>query len=565
MTNVKVIKELGLQPSPFVSLNDRVASVFVDPGTRDILIDEGPGDKRANSVILREKNKPQFVVELDRASGARLLQIHYAGMTFEVGGLGSLGAEAEHWVKRANAYLERKEHELPAEAPAAASSAAPTASPPHVSPPRREPTYARPAGRFSPDGGVPATPPPAIPRPTRRDPLDADIEAEMQAVLAGLDEKSVYGAPAPRKPSGPQVEDRRKKGRVVSLHADDVFMDVGGRSQGVLPLNQFTEGTPKIGDIFDVEIEGYDRANGLLLLTRLGATQHVEDWASLAEGMIVEARVTGTNKGGLQVDVNGLRGFIPVSHIELFRVEDLNPYVNQRLRCMVTEVKPEERNLVLSRRALLDQERSEARERTWTELAEGQVRQGIVRSVKDFGAFIDIGGVDGLLHIGDMSWARIESPDKLLQIGQSVQVKVIKIDQEKKKLSLGMKQLGPSPWDDLASRISQGMIVPGKVTRIMEFGAFVELEPGIEGLVHISELSPQRVRRVTDLVKDGQEVQVKVLKVEPQQRRIALSIKATVAAPEPAATFAAAEPEQPETKKAPPPRKFPLKGGLGSR
>jgi small subunit ribosomal protein S1 len=409
---------------------------------------------------------------------------------------------------------------------------------------------------------APATaPPPEIPRPSRRAAFDADVERQMQEAFAGLDEKALLGEPE-KQPRGPQQQDRKKKGRIVALHADDVFVDVGGRSQGVLPLNQFPE-APRIGDPVDVEIEGYDRANGLLLLTRQGAAQRVEDWSSVSEGMIVEARVTSTNKGGLEVDVNGLRGFIPVSHVELFRVENTAPYVNQRLLCEVTEVKPEERNLVLSRRAILEKEREEARERTWNQLAEGQVRKGVVRTVKDFGAFVDLGGVDALLHVSDMSWARVDSADKVVQPGQSVEVLILKIDREKKKVSVGLKQLGPSPWDDVGLRFPEGTVAPGKVTRLMDFGAFVELEPGVEGLVHISELALQRVRRVGDIVKPGQDVQVKVLKVEPSQRRISLSIKATIAAPEPPP-----EPAEPETpgkkKKGPPPRKTPLKGGLGS-
>jgi len=409
---------------------------------------------------------------------------------------------------------------------------------------------------------LPQSPPPvsAVPRPSRRAAFDADIEQQMEAALAGMDEKALFGEPE-QKPRRCEPQDRKKKGRVVSLHAEDVFIDVGGRCQGVLPLQQFPDGKPQIGDTVDVEIEGYDRANGLLLLTRQGAAQRVEDWSSVNEGMIVEARVTGTNKGGLEVDVNGLRGFIPISHLELFRVENTGPYVNQRLLCMVTEVKPEERNLVLSRRALLEKEREETREKTWNELAEGQVRKGVVRTVKDFGAFVDLGGVDALLHVSDMSWARVENADKLLQPGQAVEVKILRIDHEKKKLSVGLKQLGPSPWDDLSLRFPEGTVAPGKVTRLMDFGAFVEIEPGVEGLVHISELAPQRVRRVGDVVKAGQDVQVKVLKVEPGARRIALSIKATIAAPEPTP-----EPEEPEgkKKKTPPPRKTPLKGGLGS-
>src|SRR5262249_20731578 len=163
-----------------------------------------------------------------------------------------------------------------------------------------------------------------------------------------------------------------------------------GRSQGVMPIEMFEEGPPKIGDEVSVTIEGYDAANGVLLLSRKGAAV-VADWSTVAEGMVVEARVTETNKGGLAVDVNGSRGFMPISHIELFRVENIEGYVNQRLRCMVVEVNPEERNLVVSRRALLDKEREENKVKLWEELAIGQVRDGVVRSVKDFGAFVDLG------------------------------------------------------------------------------------------------------------------------------------------------------------------------------
>jgi small subunit ribosomal protein S1 len=277
--------------------------------------------------------------------------------------------------------------------------------------------------------------------------------------------------------------------------------------------------------------------------------------------MIVEARVTGHNKGGLEVEVSGIRGFIPVSHIELFRVEDLQPYVNQRLRCLVAEANPLEKNLVLSRRALLEKEREETREKLWQELAEGQIRPGTVRSVKDFGAFIDLGGVDGLLHVSEMSWSRVEKATDLVQVGQQLQVVVLKIDRERRKLSLGLKQLLPSPWEQIEEKYPAGTLVPGKVTRLMDFGAFIELEPGVEGLVHVSELAPQRVRKVGDVVQPGQAVQVRVLKVEPSQRRISLSLKA--AQEEAAAAAAAQAPEEPEKPRKPlPPRKTPLRGGL---
>jgi small subunit ribosomal protein S1 len=275
--------------------------------------------------------------------------------------------------------------------------------------------------------------------------------------------------------------------------------------------------------------------------------------------MTVEARVTAVNKGGLEVEVTGIRGFLPVSHVELYRIEDLQPYVNQRLRCLVTEVNPGEKNLIVSRRALLEKEREEAREKLWNELAEGQVRTGTVRSVKDFGAFVDLGGVDGLLHVSEMAWSRVDNAASVVQPGQQVQVAILKIDHEKRKVSLGLKQLQESPWQRVDARFPIGSVVPGKVTKLMDFGAFVELEPGIEGLVHISELSTQRVRKSSDVVKVGQEVQVKVLNIDPSSRRISLSMK--VSTPEAEAAQADSDAPSEPVKKLPP-RKTPLRGGL---
>jgi small subunit ribosomal protein S1 len=237
-------------------------------------------------------------------------------------------------------------------------------------------------------------------------------------------------------------------------------------------------------------------------------------------------------------------------------------FVNQRLRCLVYEVNPEERNLVVSRRALLEKEREEAREKLWQELAEGQIREGIVRSVKDFGAFVDLGGVDGLLHVSEMSWVRGQKAIDLAQPGQRIKVVVLKLDRDKRKVSLGAKQLAPSPWDSVEQNYPVNSVVKGTVSRIMDFGAFVELEPGVEGLVHISELAPQRVRRPADIVQPGQEVQVLVLAADPEQRRISLSLKAV--APE-ESEEAEEEIEQGPEAKAPPARTTPLRGGLGDR
>ena len=395
--------------------------------------------------------------------------------------------------------------------------------------------------------------------------LDAEIERELQEAMGGFSNKDLYGEPAEhrKRPAEGAPAPGPKKGRVLSVRSPDVFVEVpGGRSQGVLPLLQFPDGPPAPGTEVDVTIEGYDQANGLLLLSRRGAAM-IADWSSVAEGMTVEARVVEVNKGGLSVDVNGIRGFMPISQIDLYRVEQPEQFVNQKLLAMVVEVVPEERNLVVSRRALLEKEREANRERLWAELAEGQIHDGIVRTVKDFGAFVDLGGVDGMIHISQMSWARVKDANEVLQPGQTVKVVVLKIDRETRKVSLGMRQLTTSPWDSIVDRYGPGTVVQGKVTRLMEFGAFVELEPGIEGLIHISELASHRVFRVKDVVQVDQEVNVKVLSVDAPGRRISLSLKAAIEKVPEAPAEEEVE-EVAEDKKPPRPRLTPLRGGLNS-
>jgi ribosomal protein S1 len=396
------------------------------------------------------------------------------------------------------------------------------------------------------------------------DAFDEEMERQLQEAMSGMSDKDLYGEPARPASRGKTAADAGpKKGKVFRIHGQDVFIDLpGGRTQGVLPLLQFPEGPPALGTEVEVTIEGFDSANGVMLLSRKGAAVEA-DWSSVAAGMTVEARVTATNKGGLSVDVNGIRGFMPISQIDLYRVEDPEQFVNQRLLCLVTEVNPEERNLVVSRRALLEKQREEMRDKLWNELAEGQIRQGVVRSIRDFGAFVDLGGVDGLLHVSEMSWQHVKDPSTIVQPGQTVKVIVLKIDHERRKVGLGLKQLTASPWDNIGEKYHIGDLVTGKVSRLMDFGAFVELEPAVEGLIHISELAPQRVFRVTDIVKPDQEVQVKVLSVDPAQRRISLSLKAAqVKEPEPAVEEPEPEPEVPA--KPPRPRTTPLRGGTGS-
>jgi small subunit ribosomal protein S1 len=396
--------------------------------------------------------------------------------------------------------------------------------------------------------------------PSIRD-LDKEIEDELSAALGGFSDTDLQSETRPPQQTAGAAPGL-KKGKVLSVHGPDVFVDVpGGRTQGVLAIEQFPEGAPAPGTDVDVTIEGYDQANGLLILSRRGAAMQA-DWSSVAPGMVVEARVTETNKGGLSVDINGIRGFMPISQIDLYRVEQPEQYVNQRLLCLVTEVNPEERNLVVSRRDLLEREREEKREKFWQEVAEGQIREGIVRSVRDFGAFVDLDGADGLLHVSEMSWHRVQDPLTIVQPGQRIKVVVLKVDRDKRKIGLGLRQLVASPWDSIEEKYPEGDVVAGKVTRLMDFGAFVELEPGVEGLVHISELSPQRVFRVGDVVQPDQDVEVKILRMDKAQHRISLSLKAAKVAAEAPKEEEQAEEDQKKVKP-PRPRTTPLRGGIG--
>jgi len=394
--------------------------------------------------------------------------------------------------------------------------------------------------------------------------LDAEIEGELEAALTGISDKDLLGADTSSQAQAASApgEHGRKQGKVLSIHGQDVFVEVpGGRSQGILALEQFPDGRPKPGDMVDISIEGYDAANGNLILSRRGAAV-TADWSTVAEGMTVEARVIETNKGGLAVDVNGLRGFMPISQIDMYRVEQAEQYVNQRLLCLVTEVNPQERNLVVSRRALLEKEREVQREKLWEELAEGQIREGIIRSVREFGAFVDLGGADGLLHVSEMSWKRVADPTQIVQPGQKVRVAVLKVDLEKRKISLGLKQLESSPWDTIGEKYHSTQIIEGTVTRVMDFGAFVELEPGIEGLVHVSELAGKRVWRVSDVVKPGEKVTAKIMSIDPDNERISLSLKAVIPVEAPK-TEEEEEEADTEPAKPPRPRTTPLRGGIG--
>jgi small subunit ribosomal protein S1 len=403
---------------------------------------------------------------------------------------------------------------------------------------------------------------------------DDELEAEMEAALRGFDPKTfdvarqrpktTDRAPVSDRDRGQEARKGTRTGKVISIRGKSMFVDLGGKSEGVIPLDQFEGEIPLPGAQIEVIVDHFDTSEGIQHLRLKGAAVDAT-WENLRKGVIVEARGTKVVKGGLEVDVDGIRGFIPISQIDLSRIEDAATFVNQKFKALVTEVNAREKNLVISRRDFLEQERAELRENTWASLAEGQTREGTVRSVKDFGAFVDLGGVDGLLPIGEMSWSRVQKVDDLVKIGDQVQVKVIKIDPVARKLTLGLKQLTPSPWALAEEKYPRGLMVKGKVTRLMDFGAFVELEPGIEGLIHITELSPNRVRRVSDLVQQDQEVEVRILKVEPDLKRIGLSLL-PAKGKEPAPAEDEDEVDDDDTPAPPKPeRKVPLKGGLGDK
>ncbi|MDY0166217.1 MAG: S1 RNA-binding domain-containing protein [Thermoguttaceae bacterium] len=412
---------------------------------------------------------------------------------------------------------------------------------------------------------VPAETTERIAAPNVREALSPDLQAELEEVLADGSMDELLGGGDAAATGGALEPDSKHTGRVMAVRREDVFVELGSREQGVASLRQFPA-PPEPGDSVEVVVRGFNREDGFYELTIPGQAEDVADWSDLQEGMVVNAHVTGHNAGGLECEVNHIRGFIPAGQVSLYRVEGMEQFVGEQWPCLVTEANPSRRNLVLSRRAILEREREEARQRLFESLEPGHVVEGVVRKLLDFGAFVDLGdGVDGLLHISQLSWSRVEHPRDVLSEGQRIKVKIEKIDHETRKIGLAYRDLFESPWTDADKKYPENTVVRGKVTKLMEFGAFVELEPGIEGLVHISELSHKRVWRASDVVQEGQEVETLVLSVDTDAQRIGLSMKQLVqpesVKPDPAEA-AAAEPEPEKPRKSRQPNQ-PLQGGLG--
>jgi small subunit ribosomal protein S1 len=367
------------------------------------------------------------------------------------------------------------------------------------------------------------------------DPLpisDADLSRQVDQELGDVSSEDLARM-AEMPAHEPRLDARGKlRGRVLGIRGSDVFVDIGGKSEGFVALDEFEPDQPPVIDqVLDLVPQGFDKDSGLMRLSLREAKLAV-DMESICVGDVVKARVTGSNIGGLELRVHGARGFMPMSQVDLIRHDDMAGFIGRWLECEVTEVDRKGRGLVLSRRRVLERQREEDARQLRFQLAEGQVRRGKVVRLLDFGAFVDLGGVEGLLHVSDMSWARIGHPKEVLNVGNEIDVKILKIDLVKDRISLGSKQLSPDPWTMVAGKYGIGQTIEGKVLKLMNFGAFVELEPGVEGLIPISEMSwSQHVRNPKDIVNVGDHVRVCVLSVDAENRKLSLSLKALASDP----------------------------------
>lgn len=324
-----------------------------------------------------------------------------------------------------------------------------------------------------------------------------------------------------------------REGTVISVAADSVVLDVGFKTEGVLPISELRGETVNPGDKLNVTIKGRD-PEGYYQLTR-GKISRPTDWAAFEKAFNEKATilgtVTGVVKGGVSVDV-GVRAFMPASRSGVRDAAELEKLVEQEIQCRIIKLDVADEDIVVDRRAVLEEEERNAKGRRYSELKEGDVVTGTVRSLTEYGAFVDIGGVDALLHVSDISWGRVNSPADALSVGQEVEVKILKVDAEKQRLSVGLKQLQPQPWDSVPSKYKIGERVRGTVNRLADFGAFVELEPGVEGLIHISEMSwVKKVRKPSDLVKVGEIVEAIILGINPAEKRISLGLKQALGDP----------------------------------
>jgi small subunit ribosomal protein S1 len=326
------------------------------------------------------------------------------------------------------------------------------------------------------------------------------------------------------------------KGRVLAVTPTEIIVDGGYKSEGVVPAEEFEDHLSeiKVGDEIEVFLEGLEDDSGLIRLSKRKADR-IRGWERIVtqykEGDVVKGRVMRKIKGGLLVDL-GIPVFLPASQIDVKLPGDIGAYIGKELTCKILKIDEARQNIVVSRRKLLEEEREEQKQHLLAEIKAGELRKGVVKNIADFGAFVDLGGLDGLLHITDMSWGRINHPSELVSIGQEIEVKILDVDKEKEKIALGLKQKLESPWLKVEGKYPPGTRTSGQVVNIMPYGAFVKLEDGIEGLVHISEMSwTRRINQPSEMVSIGDTVPVVVLKVNKEKQEISLSMKQVEANP----------------------------------
>ena len=333
-------------------------------------------------------------------------------------------------------------------------------------------------------------------------------------------------------------------GKVVQITEDEVCVSIGYKADGLIKRSDLVDQDVKLDDEIEVEVVKVNDGEGNVLLSQRNIVNR-KAWDAMMEkyeaGEYVDAVGKEAVKGGLIADISGVRAFVPASQLSQRYVEKIADFVGKEMKLKILEVDPQKKRVVASRKAVVAEEAATKKKEAWERLEEGMVIHGIVRRLTDFGAFVDVGGVDGLIHITDLSWGRIKHPSEVVKPNQEVDVKILSLDPERERIQLGYKQLQPHPWDGAVEKFPVGEVVDGKVVRITDFGAFVELEPGLDGLVHISQCSTARVAKVEDAVKVGDEVKVKVLGVDPEKKRISLSIRQAIE-PEPVAEEAAETP-----------------------
>jgi len=323
-------------------------------------------------------------------------------------------------------------------------------------------------------------------------------------------------------------------GTVVRVDKDEILVDIGYKSEGVIPVAELSirrsvnpDEEVTVGDEIDALVLQKEDADGRLILSKKRA-RFEKAWkrieAAAESGEPVEGHVIEVVKGGLIIDL-GVRGFLPASLVDIRRVQDLEEYRDQVLLCKVIELNRSRNNVVLSRRAVLEEERKEARQQILDRLSPGVEVEGQISNIVDFGAFVDLDGIDGLIHISELSWSHVNHPSEVLEIGQRVRVKVLDVDRDRQRISLGLKQTQTDPWQRLMDECSQGDVVAGRITKVVTFGAFAEIVSGVEGLIHISELAEHHVENPREVVQQGQDVNVKIVEIDPERRRLSLSLR----------------------------------------